>query len=104
MDQGFINKQMSDEQSDYTGKLSGLFIAPNSGNFGFAVCSNDAAELYLSTSADPSGKVMVASSSSACDKPSSYDSPVELVEGEFNLHYVHGGHYSDVVKAQTIIF
>ena len=82
MDQGFINKQMSDEQSDYTGKLSGLFIAPNSGNFAFAVCSNDAAELYLSTSADPSGKVMVASSSSACDKPSSYDSPVELVEGE----------------------
>merc|ERR1712013_408365 len=82
VDQGFINKQMSDEQSDYTGKLSGLFIAPNSGNFGFAVCSNDAAELYLSTSADPSGKVMVASSSSACDKPSSYDSPVELVEGE----------------------
>ena len=37
VDQGFINKQMSDEQSDYTGKLSGLFIAPNSGNFSFGV-------------------------------------------------------------------
>ena len=32
VDQGFIDSQMSTEESDYTGKLSGLFIAPNTGN------------------------------------------------------------------------
>ena len=33
VDQGFIAGQQFSEQSDYTGKLSGLFIAPNSGTY-----------------------------------------------------------------------
>ena len=85
VDQGFIEKQMSDEQSDYTGKLSGLFIAPNSGKFSFAVCANDAAEVYLSTSDDSSAKAMVASAASKCNKNvpanGAYGDQIELVGG-----------------------
>ena len=84
VDQGFIDKQMSNEQSDYTGKLSGLFIAPETGNFTFAVCSNDAAELYLGTSEDPATKTLIDSSSSACsDNPGlGSGNKISLVKGQ----------------------
>ena len=78
VDEGFINQQMSSEQSDYTGRLSGIFIAPESGNFSFAVCSNDAAELYLGTSADPASKMLIASKEEACDEGSGYEHYPEI--------------------------
>ena len=67
VDGGFIDQQMSTEQSDYTGKLSGLLVAPETGNFSFALCANDAAELYLGTSEDPASKVLIASIEDACN-------------------------------------
>jgi hypothetical protein len=94
VDQGFINENLAGEVSEYTGKLSGAFIAPTSGNFNFAVCSNDYAELYLGTSADPSTKTLVASKDGACDDdtPASADfsDKIELEEGvQYYIEAVH---------------
>ena len=100
VDQGFIDGQMSTEESDYSGKLSGLFIAPESGDFSFAVCSNDAAEVYLGTSEDPSSKVLQGSSSTACDEPS-WSGKVELVKGQqYWIEAVHV-HRASVASDKT---
>ena len=92
VDQGFINGNMNNEVSDYTGRLSGLFIAPISGNFSFAICSNDYAELYFSSSVEESSKEKIASTDVACDSPDSADfsERVELVKG--SSYYIEAIH------------
>ena len=94
VDGGLINKQMAGEDTDYTGRLSGLFIAPATGKFTFAVCSNDYVELYLSTSKDSSAKVEIAKKKGQCsnNKPaaSTFSEPVELTEGE--IYYIEALH------------
>ena len=108
VDQGFIDMQMSNEETDYTGKLSGLFIAPNSGEFSFGVCANDNAELFLGTSEDPSTKVKIASSDKDCNRdspylPSSNDAKVELVQGQnYWIEAVHV--HRDSVASNTTNF
>ena len=105
VDQGFIETQMSAEESDYTGKLSGLFIAPTTGNFSFAVCANDAAELYLGTTSEPSTKALVASQETKCPEhtPETYGDKIELVEGE--TYYIEAVHiHRDSVASNTTNF
>merc|ERR550519_1132923 len=69
----------------YTGRLSGLLVAPNSGNYTFRVCSNDAAELYLSTDSSPDNKEKIVEQDGPC--PSSAKSVQKtLVQGE--LYYI----------------
>ena len=100
VDEGFIDGNVSDEESDYTGRLSGLFIAPTTGEFSFAVCSNDYAELYLGTSSDSSTKVKIASKNGVCthNSPANADfsDKVALVEGQ--TYYFEANHIqSDAV-------
>jgi hypothetical protein len=105
VDQGFIDTQMSAEESDYTGKLSGLFIAPTTGNFSFAVCANDAAELYLGTTSDSSTKALVASQETKCpgNTPETFGDKIELVEGE--TYYIEAVHvHRDSVASSTTNF
>ena len=79
---------MSNETFGYTGRLSGLFVAPNTGNFSFMVCSNDAAEIYFSTSADPASKVLVAHKDGPCSNGQPWKGnagdQISLVEGELS--------------------
>ena len=86
VDQGFIDSQMSSEESDYTGRLSGLFVAPESGNFSFVVCANDAAELYLGASEDPASKTKFYGRSTSCSNNkhsmTGARDMVELVKGQ----------------------
>jgi hypothetical protein len=86
--------QMSDEQFGYTGRLSGLFVAPNTGNFKFMVCSNDFAELYLGTSSDSSTKTLVASKEGKCTngKPDKADASEEVAMVEGDLYYIEAVH------------
>jgi len=106
VDQGFIDTQMSAEESDYTGKLSGLFIAPNTGNFSFAICANDAAELYLGTSGDSTTKALVANRTEKCDEnipDGGYGDKIELMEGE--VYYIEAVHiHRDSVASNTTNF
>ena len=94
VDQGFINENMAGEVSDFTGKLSGIFVAPVSGNFSFAVCSNDYAELYLGSTDDSSTKVLVANKDGACDKntpvKADFSDKIELLEGD--QYYIEAVH------------
>ena len=94
VDQGFINQNMDGEVSEYTGRLSGLFIAPNTGAFSFAVCSNDYAELYFGDSDDPASKSMIARKAGSCtnNKPdeSNFSDKIELIEGKaYFIEAVH---------------
>ena len=103
VDGALINQQMADEESDYTGRLSGLFIAPVSGNFTFAVCSNDYVELYFSESSDSADKVKIAKKSGQCsnNKPSSgkFSDPITLVEGQ--VYYIEAIHLHRETEASN---
>jgi len=48
------------DKADFGGVLSGLYVAPLSGNYQFAIAADDNAQLWISTDADPGHKVMVA--------------------------------------------
>ena len=100
VDGGVITKQQAEEDSDYTGRLSGLFIAPVTGKFTFAICSNDHAELYLSNTTHSSDKVKIADKTGKCskNKPSSngFSDPVYLEEGEvYYFEALHLQRYSE---------
>ncbi|HEY0552168.1 MAG TPA: PA14 domain-containing protein, partial [Verrucomicrobiae bacterium] len=55
------NTFLRPDSSDYGTKIFGLFVAPTTGNYQFALSSDDTSELYLSTDALPANKVLLTS-------------------------------------------
>jgi hypothetical protein len=49
-----------DSHDNYGGRISGFFVPPTSGDYQFAIASDDASELFLSTDSDPANKVSLA--------------------------------------------
>ena len=78
------------ETNGFTGRLSGMFVAPYTGKMSFYLLSSDAATLYLSTDSDPANKVAIVTHSKAVtslpSRGNPHSDPVELVKGE--LYYI----------------
>jgi hypothetical protein len=56
-----------DTHEGYGGKMSGLLIPNKTGDYRFFLYSDDSSQLYLSTSSDPAGKVLIAQETDCCD-------------------------------------
>jgi len=57
-----------DSHEAYGGRLSGVFIAPTSGNWIFYISSDDSSELYLNPSGkEPAGKVLLTAETGCCN-------------------------------------
>ena len=82
------------ETNGFTGRLSGLFVAPYTGKMSFYLKASDAATLYLSTDSDPANKVAIVTHSKAVtslpSRGSPHSDPIELVKGE--LYYIEATH------------
>ena len=73
------------ETKGFTGRLSGLFVAPYTGKMSFYLRASDAATLYLSTDSDPANKVAIVTHTgevTSASKSNPHSDPVELVKGE----------------------
>ena len=55
------NTFLQPNTENYGTKIFGIFVAPTSGNYQFALSSDDQSELYLSTDASPANKVLLTS-------------------------------------------
>ena len=69
-------------------RLSGLFLAPQSGSYQFFISSDDGASVYLSTDSSPNNKQLIISFNDYTDlkdkfrNPKAASSPIDLVQGQ----------------------
>ena len=65
--------------------LAGYFVPPITANYSFIVRADDYARIYLSTSTNPIGEMMIAQQSAACGdlvcNLNQISAPIELVGG-----------------------
>ena len=81
------------ETNGFSAKLSGLFVAPYSGNISFYLTASDSASLYLSTDENPENKVEIISHNAAVTSMRNgrpHSGVIEVIEGEhYYMEAVH---------------
>ncbi|HWH70954.1 MAG TPA: hypothetical protein VNT26_16315, partial [Candidatus Sulfotelmatobacter sp.] len=69
--------------TNYGGRLSGWLVPPLSGDYYFAIRSDDTSQLWLSPSADPAAKSLLINAAICCQPFDTYtNGPIPLVAGQ----------------------
>jgi hypothetical protein len=97
------NNDAADGNTENFGtQLYGLFVPPVSGNYQFALASDDSSELYLSTDENPANKVLLTSEIGCCTPFSAHTTAmISLVAGRsYYMQVIHqeggGGDHVEV--------